>query len=407
MSIDSQSLKFTQKINAPVSQVYEAFSTATGLSEWLCDFARTGKPCSSGFVFLRWNSGYHASGVYTDVEENRRVGFTWHGLGEPHPTEVVVSLKKENGTTTVTLEHKGIGTGDDWEKKTEDIKAGWETGLKNLQSVLESGIDPRIYSIPLMGILVSDEVNPEMAERKGFHVDYGVLLAGVVQGMGAEEAGLRKGDIMVSLGGYEVKNLRTLSSAVEHHKAGDVVEVIISRGDQKITLDMRLSGRPKPDFPESAQGLADRWEKLHAKANAKLGSLLENITEEETDYHPVPGEWNVKEILAHFIVNERNTISWVGSLLAGQEIEAFVSDTQLPRLKSLLSIFPTIPQLVAELERAQAETVALLAELPPDFMSHKGRVAYIVTYLRDGAPFHYKDHISQIASAIEAARSVD
>ena len=55
------------------------------------------------------------------------------------------------------------------------------------------------------------------------------------------------------------------------------------------------------------------------------------------------------------------------------------------------------------IKRHEAETVAMLAALPPEFMAHKGsfwRLAFITL----GSPEHFQTHLGQIRAAIEAAR---
>ena len=61
-------LRFDQAINAPPTQVYNAFTNATALKEWLCDVA-TVKPKPGGRMYLAWNDGYYCSGEFTDLEQ--------------------------------------------------------------------------------------------------------------------------------------------------------------------------------------------------------------------------------------------------------------------------------------------------------------------------------------------------
>jgi S1-C subfamily serine protease len=79
----------------------------------------------------------------------------------------------------------------------------------------------------------------------------GVLIAGVQDGSGAAEAGLRGtrwttdrrivlGDIIQSINGKPVRSADDLLNALEKHKVGDTVEVTILRQDSKLTVRVRL-----------------------------------------------------------------------------------------------------------------------------------------------------------------------
>ena len=71
-------LTFEQTVQAPIDQVYRAFTNATALREWLCDTA-TVDARPGGRVYLAWISNYFAAGVYTQLEPNALVAFTWAG----------------------------------------------------------------------------------------------------------------------------------------------------------------------------------------------------------------------------------------------------------------------------------------------------------------------------------------
>ena len=60
----------------------------------------------------------------------------------------------------------------------------------------------------------------------------------------------------------------------------------------------------------------------------------------ELEYRHAAGEWSVKEVLAHLIASEEDSIHWLGSYLAGREVYPYTSGTPA-RLKSLLVLYPT------------------------------------------------------------------
>jgi hypothetical protein len=74
-------------------------------------------------------------------------------------------------------------------------------------------------------------------------VDRGVLLGGVTGGSPAEAAGLKKGDILLRLGTHDVKNLEAFTAALQAHRPGDTVEVVVLREGREVKLRATLGRR--------------------------------------------------------------------------------------------------------------------------------------------------------------------
>ena len=71
----------------------------------------------------------------------------------------------------------------------------------------------------------------------------GMRLTGVRPGSPAEQAGLRDGDVIVEFAGRPVKDLYEYSDALYSRKPGDVVQVVVLRGGQRLTLTATLARR--------------------------------------------------------------------------------------------------------------------------------------------------------------------
>jgi hypothetical protein len=74
-------------------------------------------------------------------------------------------------------------------------------------------------------------------------VERGVLLGGVTPGSPGEEAGLRKGDILVKLGSHDVADLEDFTAALQAHRAGDEVEITVLRDGSEVRLRAVLRSR--------------------------------------------------------------------------------------------------------------------------------------------------------------------
>ncbi|HLI87657.1 MAG TPA: trypsin-like peptidase domain-containing protein [Ktedonobacteraceae bacterium] len=90
-----------------------------------------------------------------------------------------------------------------------------------------------------LGVSVTD-VDPVLAEQNRLAVDHGVLIVDVDANGPAAQAGLKPGDVIVGIGNVAVNDVSTLGDALLQHKPGDTVPVHIYRGNQQMTVNVRL-----------------------------------------------------------------------------------------------------------------------------------------------------------------------
>jgi len=402
MASKTQSLKFKRTVNAPPAEVYRMFTNSTALREWLCDAAQA-DPRKGGRVHFWWNVGYYTTGEYAAFVPDKKVAFTWRGQGDPDVTSVQVSLATKDGNTRVTLTHADVGAGKAWAATVQGFQHEWTKNLENLQSVLETGHDLRFTLRPLLGVSGIEELNPKTAAKLGVPVSEGIRLDGVVDGLGAQAAGLQKDDVLVSFGRKKVAGWGSVVGVLQTHRAGDEVKVIFYRGGEKRTTMLKLSPRPMPEVPATAEALAEAVRKQYGDLDAELAQCFDGVSEDETARRPASGEWSAKEIVAHLIIGERDTHAWIADLIGGQErwTDSFIGN-DLSRHRATAAIYATLPALLEERKRNEAETVAMLAALPAEFVARKGsywRLGYSQLSLAD----HTREHFGQIRAAIEAA----
>lgn len=79
---------------------------------------------------------------------------------------------------------------------------------------------------------------PDMTGTPG-----GVRLTGVRAGSPADKAGLRGGDVITRIGDRDIPDLEAMAEALRAHKAGDVVDIVIRRGDSTTTVRATLGTR--------------------------------------------------------------------------------------------------------------------------------------------------------------------
>ena len=397
-----RTIKLEQVVQAPIQLVYQAFTNSTGMREWMGDHvtldARPG-----GRVYIWWNSGYYACGEFIRVEHEKELQFTWHGRGELRPTQVLVSFKPTRKSTLVRLTHRGLGAGAAWEKASVEFETAWRSSLENLASVLGSGPDLRITRRPMLGISLSD-FSPEIAAKLGIPVTAGIRLDGVVQGMGAQAAGLQKDDVLVEFAGQPMLDFSSLAQAINGLKAGDVIPVTFYRGPEQHTVSLTLSGRPIPAIPASTLALAEELGKVYAGAESQMTVFLQGVTEQEAEAKPAPEEWSIKEVIAHLIHSERFWQQAISEIAGGQEaVYDGYSGNLEARNAATLKAFPSLAELDTQWRRLNTETVALLAALPLEFTQHKGSY-WRLAYQCLNFPTHFFTHLDQMSAALQAAR---
>ena len=389
-----------QRIEAPVSQVYQAFTNETALREWLCD-AALAHPAKGGRIHLWWTSGYYSTGEYRKLAADEQVSFTWQGRGEPRETRVKVALRPDGEGTVVSLAHEQVGTGKKWAEAAEAIRRGWERGLENLQSVLETGHDLRLTRRPMLGIY-PNALNAEAIARLGVPVDKGMLIGNVVEGMGAHAAGLQAGDLITRIDEAKVGDWAALQAVLGAHRAGDEVAVTYYRGPEKMTTMMTLSARVIEEPPGAPATLAEASGKSDEDLLRRLDEALAGVSEELAGRRPDPTEWSAKEVLCHLIASHRSTHQWIIEVVGGQErwSDDWAGNLDIGHA-GLLAVYPTVADLLAELRRSAAETRAMVAALPDSFVARKGsywRLAHGLVELPD----HNEEHLNQIRAALAA-----
>ncbi len=97
------------------------------------------------------------------------------------------------------------------------------------------------------------------------------------------------------------------------------------------------------------------------KANKKIDHLLDGQSEAQTSYRPAAGEWSAKEVIAHMIAAESDSLAWLGSYIAGRETYPYTSGVPA-RIKMITALYPTMDALRKKMAETQQELVAMVRE---------------------------------------------
>jgi serine protease DegQ len=93
------------------------------------------------------------------------------------------------------------------------------------------------------------ELTPELAETFGLKQTAGVIIIGVLQGAPAAKAGLKPGDVLLSVAGQDVRSVGELLTTIAALKPGEPAKLGVLRRSQSLTLDVTPSQRPKTKPP--------------------------------------------------------------------------------------------------------------------------------------------------------------
>jgi uncharacterized protein YndB with AHSA1/START domain/uncharacterized damage-inducible protein DinB len=401
----SEKRKVKQKvvIETTPELAFEAVTKASELREWFGDYAYT-QMRPGGRYAVHWNQGYHVEGKFIELDSPKRATITWQGTGEPSETKVRFAVKPADDGVKVMVKHSGFGPGEEWDSALAEAEKGWAAGLENLKSTLETGVDLRIARQPFLGILLGG-VDAERAEREGIAVDEGIYINDTLEGTGARTAGLKKGDVIVSLGGADTSRPQELTAALRSHQAGDVVDLDLVRGQERETIQLTLGSRPAPEVPDTAEGLAEFVAEQYKQTDAELKAAVEGLTEEEAAQSPAEGEWSVKEVLAHLSLGERGFHNFLANVALDGWLDGGPGNpTAIPgRLEAVLSMTPSLRGLLDRFFADEAETVAFLQRLPEETLAHKARFYRMRQFLAF-VSLHTREHTEQIKGIIEAVR---
>ena len=390
----TQEISLEQLINETPEAVYYAWTNEMALTQWLCQDARVAVQ-PHGRLYLYWPQGYHATGEYQQVEANKALAFSWRGKDEAHSSRVAMTLTQVEGGTRVHLLHSHIAE----EAAASTIQQVWEAGLANLQAVLETGLDNRLYNRPFMGIMLQGQLTAEQLAARGVPANGAVELGGALPGTSAAEAGLQAQDLLIQIGDKAIETMPDIGQALQGKQIGDSLPLTVYRNGQPVTNTLTLRRRPAPHVPPTAEAFSAELGRAYAAADAQLDEILAGASDAVAWQSPAPGEWSAAEVLAHLIICERMIQTTVGVQLNGNPLPNW-PDNDPPMIQAVLAVYPTLAELVAAWKTAEAETVALIGRLPEAFVGRKATYTILAGFILGDMVNHTQGHLRQIQEAV-------
>ncbi len=127
-----------------------------------------------------------------------------------------------------------------------------------------------------LGVAIQD-VTPEIARAVGLEKAHGAIVSKVYPGDPADRAGIKNGDVIISVNGHEIKDTHDLTRLIGSLKPGSSVKIVVWRNKKEVSLKARLKKRSEEHLAE-LQGEQGKNESVVKKD--KLGIKVRNITPE-------------------------------------------------------------------------------------------------------------------------------
>ena len=106
----------------------------------------------------------------------------------------------------------------------------------------QGGLDDHIYQRLLKERIIF--LGSEVRDQNNLSVDQGAYVRNVEDGSAADEAGIRVGDVIVSVDGQAVTSSEDVINAVRRNAPGDTIKVTVDRDGSRETFDVTLRIRP-------------------------------------------------------------------------------------------------------------------------------------------------------------------
>jgi S1-C subfamily serine protease len=91
----------------------------------------------------------------------------------------------------------------------------------------------------MLGVTIND-IDDALAKKKGLDKIEGVYVAGIMTGGSAESAGIKEGDVILSVNGTNVNSSSELQEAISRYRPNDKVEVVINHENKKKQISVTL-----------------------------------------------------------------------------------------------------------------------------------------------------------------------
>jgi len=153
---------------------------------------------------------------------------------------------------------------------------------KVVDDLIEYGNVQRAF----IGINIRD-IDEELAKEKEINDLNGVYVLGLSPNGSAKDAGIKEGDIVKKIQGFEVSNVNELQAKIGEFRPGDKIEVLLNRNGNMISKTLTL---------KNLEGNTSIMVDDHIDLMKSLGAKFTDLSKEEKEELAVDGGVKVEEL---------------------------------------------------------------------------------------------------------------
>jgi serine protease Do len=150
---------------------------------------------------------------------------------------------------------------------------GFAIPVNLVKSVISELIKNGKVSRGYIGVQIQ-QIDETMAKALGLDKSKGVLIQSVQKGGAGEDAGLKDGDVILSVEGKEVNAPNELQVIIGSHHPGETVKLVVFRDGK--TIDKEVTLKPKSDDAQTT-GMNNKKEEETGKGETTTGREVSSI----------------------------------------------------------------------------------------------------------------------------------
>lgn len=134
---------------------------------------------------------------------------------------------------------------------------GFAIPMDDVKGIIQDLVEYGYITGASLGVMVMDVD----VQSQYYGLPAGAYVDSVNVGSAAQKGGIREGDIIVNLGGYDVDSVATLTRVLRRFEAGESVSVTVYRNGRKVYLNVKLDekAQPQEENAEQTEPIENDW----------------------------------------------------------------------------------------------------------------------------------------------------
>ncbi len=162
-----------------------------------------------------------------------------------------------------------------------NVGVGFAIPSNLVQQIMSQLVETGEVERGWLGVNIDQELTYELAQDFDLEEPRGALITGVINGMPADEAGIRHGDVILEFNQIAIRDRSHLLHVVATTEVGKTVDVKISRRGDLEVMRVTLGKRPSDeDLLAMRKGDAPRIRSEREEAEVFAGLHVQNLTDE-------------------------------------------------------------------------------------------------------------------------------